>query len=198
MELAKPKSFEKPDAGVFNGTIIDVVDMPNVQTAFGLKNKIRVLWILGKIDGTPALTKDGKESLTVAGFYNAVLADNSNLTKTLRQILNGQPPLMTTTEQIAQLLIGRSNQLFLVKGDNVKNPADPFTNVAGIAPLPAGAIAPAIPAGYVRVKDQVKTVAGPQAGQTTQTYSQPQAPSNNVSFTQSTTAPVAVPTRQQF
>ena len=157
MELAQPKSFQKPDAGMFLGTIIDVVDMPNVPSSYNgvvtLKNKVRVIWVLGKTDGTAALDKDGKP-LTVAGFYNAVLGENANLTKAIKQILNAAPPVLTNTEQIAQLLIGKSNQLFLVKADNKKNPADPYTNVAGIAPLIPGQVPPAIPAGFVRAKDQ--------------------------------------------
>lgn len=178
MELSKPKVFEKPDGGLFYGTIIDVVDMPNVPSTYNgvvtLKNKVRILWVLNKQDSTPALDKEGKQ-LTVAGFYNAVLADNSNLMKVIRQILNGQPPLMTNTDQVADLLLGRQNQLFLVKAENKRNPADPYTNIAGITPLAPGQIAPAgPPQGFVREKFRPKEQAGPQ-GAPVQTYPTPQA-----------------------
>jgi hypothetical protein len=75
MELSKPRIFEKPDAGMFLGTIIDVVDMPNVTVVWKgvskLVNKIRVEWVLGKLDNTPLLDSEGKP-LTISGFYNAV------------------------------------------------------------------------------------------------------------------------------
>lgn len=165
MELTQPKVFEKPDAGMFLGTIGDVVDMPNVSSTYNgvtkLVNKIRVLWFLGTLDGRPVLDSEGKP-MTVAEFFNAVMADNSNLSKRMVQILSSQPPLMTKTEEVAALLIGRSAQLFLVKAPNKKNPADPYTNVSGAAPLSPGQIAPKIPADFVREINRPKTVAGVQ------------------------------------
>jgi hypothetical protein len=168
MEISQGKKFEKPDAGMFPGTIIDVVDMPNVPTIYGPKNKVRIMWVLGKLDNTPLLDSEGKP-MTVAGFYNATISENSNLTKIVKQVLNGPMPLITSTEQLAQLLIGRSSMLFLVKSDNPKNPQDPYTNVNGAAPLPQGLLAPPIPQGYVREILRPKLVAG-QA-----TYASPQA-----------------------
>jgi hypothetical protein len=184
MELSKPKVFEKPDAGMFLGTIIDVVDMPNVTVVWKgvskLVNKVRVEWVLGKLDNTPLLDSEGKP-MTISGFYTATISDNSNLGKFLAQVLNAAPPLMTTTEQIAQLLIGRSGQLFLIKAPNLKNPQDPYTNISGIAPLAPGQVAPVTPTGFIRSKDRPKTVAG-QA-----TYATPQAAQQ---AQQATTAPV--------
>ena len=88
MELTKPKVFEKPDAGMFLGTCADVVDMPNVPSTYNgvtkMVNKVRVLWLLGTLDGKPVLDSEGK-LMTVAEFFNAVQADNSNLSKRLAQ-----------------------------------------------------------------------------------------------------------------
>jgi len=184
MELSQGKKFEKPDAGMFLGTIIDVVEMPNIQTQYGLKNKVRIHWVLGRLDGTPVLDSENKP-MTVVGIYNASISEKAELTKRIKQILGGQFPLVTNTEQLAQIIIGRSNILSLVKSENPKNPADPYTNVESIVPLAPGMVAPAIPTGFVRAKDRPKEQAGPQ-GQTVQTYSQPpagQAP-NTVSFQQ--------------
>jgi len=188
MELSQGKKFEKPDAGMFLGTIIDVVEMPNIQTQYGLKNKVRIHWVLGRLDGTPVLDSENKP-MTVVGIYNASISEKAELTKRIKQILGGQFPLVTNTEQLAQIIIGRSNILSLVKSENPKNPADPYTNVESIVPLAPGMLAPAIPAGFVRAKDRPKEQAGPQ-GQPVQTYAQPpagQAPNNNVSFQQAPT-----------
>lgn len=189
MNIGQNKVFERPQGGGFLGTVIDVVDMPQQPTKFGPKDKIRVLWVLSQINGAPYLDKEG-QPFTIAGFYNATLTDNSNLTKALRQILQSQPPLITNTEDLARLLLGRSNQLFLTQEPDQKDQNKFVTFVAGIAPLPAGVVPPQAPAGFVRFKDKPKTQAGPQ-GRPVQTYAQPpaQPAQNNVSFGQPAAAP---------
>ena len=168
MEMTKGKVFQKPDAGLFYGTVVDVVDMQNYPTQYGLQNKVRILWILNKQDNTPALDVEGK-FLTIAEFHNAKTAENSNLTKALRQILNGPVPLLNSTEELATLLIGRSCSLFLVKSPNPKNPENPYTNIQGHAPLSPGQVPPRIPADFVREINRPKMISG-QA-----TYATPQA-----------------------
>jgi hypothetical protein len=187
MNIGQGKVFERPVGGAFVGTIIDVVEMPQQPTAFGLKDKIRLLWVLAHINGAPYLDKEG-QPFTIAGFYNATLTDNSNLSKALRQILSGQPPLLSNTEELERLVLNRSNQLFLTQEPDQKKQGEFVTFVAGIAPLPPGVVPPQAPAGFIRSKDRVKTQAGPQ-GRSVATYAQPpaapQAPAqNNVSFAQ--------------
>jgi hypothetical protein len=183
MEISQGKVFERPTGGSFVGTIIDVVDMPNQPTKFGPKNKVRILWVLAQINGAAYLDKEG-QPYTIAGFYNATMTDNSNLTKALRYILQGQPPLITKTEDLAALLLGRSNALFLTQEPDQKKPGQFVTFVAGIGPLPPGVVPPQVPAGFVRAKDKPKTQAGPN-GQPVQTFKQPPQPqpaANSVSL----------------
>ena len=168
MEMTKGKVFQKPDAGMFFGTVVDVVDMPNYPTGYGPQNKVRILWILNKMDNTPALDNEGK-LLTIAEFHNAKTAENGNLMKAIRQILNGPAPLLNSTEEVAQLLIGRSCELFLIKAPNQKNPSDPYTNINGHAPLQPGQIPPRIPVDFVREINKPKMVGGAT------TYATPQA-----------------------
>jgi len=174
MELNNTKPFEKPDAGQFAGTIVDVVDLPNYPSQYGPKNKIRIVWVLGPAaQGQKTLDSEGKP-YQVIGMYNASISEKSSLFKTISMILNAAPPLMTTTEQVAQLLIGRSNLLFLTKTPNPKIQNDFYVNVAAIMPLPAGFPVPQAPQGFVRSKDRPKTQAGPN-GQPVQTFAQPPA-----------------------
>lgn len=187
MNIGQGKVFERPQGGAFLGTIIDVVDMPQRPTRYGPKDKIRVLWVLAHINGAPYLDKEG-QPFTIAGFYNATQTDNSNLTKALRQILSAQPPLITNTEDLTRLLLGRSNQLFLTQEPDQQKAGEFVTFVAGISPLPPGVVPPQAPAGFVRSVNKPKTQAGPQ-GRPVQTYSQPpaqptQPAQNNVSFGQ--------------
>lgn len=191
MELNNQKPFEKPDAGQFAGTIIDVVDLPNYPSQYGPKNKIRIVWVLGPAaPGQKTLDSEGKP-YQVIGMYNASISEKASLFKAISMILNAAPPLMTTTEQVAQLLIGRSNLLFLTKTPNPKIQGDFYVNIAAIMPLPAGFPIPQAPQGFIRTKDRVKTVAGPN-GQPVQTFAQPpqqfQTPAQQF--------PTAAPTQQ--
>jgi hypothetical protein len=180
LNLGQNKKFERPQGGAYIGTIIDVVDMPQQMTKFGPRDKVRFLWVLAHSNGAPYLDSEGN-SFTQAGFYNATVSDNSNLTKALRQILNGIPPVLNNTEDVAKLVLNRSNSLFLVQEPDATKPGEFVTFVAGISPLPQGVVPPQAPAGFLRAKDRAKTQAGPNPGQTVQTYSQrpvTQAPVN--------------------
>ena len=171
MELNSQKPFEKPDAGTFAGTIIDVVDLPNYPTSFGPKNKIRIVWVLGGVmPGQKVLDSENKPYQVIA-MPTASMSEKSLLYKMVGQILNAAPPLIKTTEELSQLLIGRSNTLFLTKTPNPKG-QDFFVNVAGIGPMMPGVPAPQVPQGFIRFKDRPKTVAGPN-GQPVQTFAQP-------------------------
>jgi hypothetical protein len=174
MELTNQKPFERPDGGLFLGTIIDVVDMPNVQTSFGLKNKVRILWVLGPTQPGQKVTDSEGKPLTVAFIKNGSWNEKSELFKMAQMILNAPPPLITSTEQLAQLLLGRSNQLFITLTPNTKKAGEFYANVAGVSPLTPGQVAPVAPQGFVRQKDKPKTQAGPN-GQPVQTYATPQA-----------------------
>jgi hypothetical protein len=188
MEIKQGKKFYSPVGGPYIGTIIDVVDMPNVTKVFkGVTktiNQVRVLWVLAHLNGAAYLDPEG-QPFTVVAFYNAVQTDNSNLTKMLTQVLNAVSPLITSSEQLSQILLGRSNSLYLTQTPDAQRPGEFFVNVAGISPLPAGVTPPQAPAGFVRSKDKPKTQAGPQ-GRPVQTYSQPptQPTANSVTFTQ--------------
>lgn len=195
MNLGQNKQFERPAGGVYFGTIIDLVEMPQQPTRFGPKDKIRLLWVLSYPNNAPYLDKEGKP-MTIAGFYNATVSDNSNLTKAIRQIIQGQVPVLNNTEDLERLLIGRSNQLFVTQEPDQQKPNEFVSFVAGITPLPPGAISPQAPAGFVRFKNKPKTQTGPN-GQPVQTYASKQAaanaaPANNVSLNAGAPAPAAV------
>jgi len=174
MEMSQGKTFERPAAGIYIGTLVDVVDMPNITTQYGIKNKVRLHWILvNPYNGQPVVGKDG-QLIEAVGVYNASMAPKAELVKKMTAILGQAPPVITSTEQLDGLLIGRVNVLTLVQNPNDKNPSDPYINVEGITPVQQGMPAPlAIPATYVRAKNRPKTQAGPQGP--VQTYATPQA-----------------------
>ena len=179
---------------MYLATVVDLVEMPKVQTAYGLKDRIRIHWILAHLNGTLYIGKDG-QPVEAVWMGNANMGAKAELPKKLTQILGQAPPVITSTEQLEGLIIGRSNVLMLVATPNPKDPNNPFVNVDGIGPIQPGMpAAPAIPANYVRAKNRPKTVIGPN-GQPVQTYATPAAAQ---SAAQTNAVAVAQPTPEQI
>ena len=188
MDISQGKVFYNPDAGTYLGTIIDVIDKPKVQTQYGLKDKVLIKWVISQMNGQPYLDPEG-QPYQVMVYVTATISDRStqplfrNLNKVIVGVLNGgQPPLITSTAQLEQILLNRSNVLMVMKEPNPAKAGEFFVNVVGILPLPAGAPAPHAPVGFIRQKDKPQTQAGPQ-GRPVQTYAQaPQQAPNSVSL----------------
>jgi hypothetical protein len=147
------KTYEKPKPGQFLGTLIDIVDLKDYPTSFGPKNKVRLVWVLGNLDGTPALDTEGNP-FRVIEMLNASMNVKSVLYKRVSQIINAAPPLLSTSEQLSELLLGRANMLYLVQSPNPKVQGDFYINVAGSSPLMPGMNPPRTPANFVRQKDK--------------------------------------------
>ncbi len=132
------KPFEKPDSGMFNGVIADVVDLGIVQTKFGPKPKIRIVWVLGKNDS------EGRP-FRVIRQVTATMNERGQLFDIVKNVFGTAPPAPFESET----LIGRANSLIIIKetqGDKT------FVNVKGVLALQG--TAPTIPADFVRAKDK--------------------------------------------
>lgn len=174
MQIAQGAKFERPAPGMYLATLVDVVDLPQVQTQYGTKDRLRFHWVLAHLNGQLYVGKDGK-AVEATLQLNANMGAKAELPKRLAQILAQAPPVITSTEQLEGLVLGRSNIIVVVHSPNPKDANDPYANVDGIGPIPPGMpAAPPVPQGYVRFKNRAKTVAGPN-GQPVQTYASPAA-----------------------
>ena len=140
------KNYEKPGSGAFVGVIADVVDLGIIATTFGNKSKVRIVWVLGKIDGSGYAVDSEGNPFRVMSELTASIHEKSDLFKLIRGVLGTPPP--AGPYDVEQLL-GRSNQLFIVR-EKSKDGQREFANVKGILPLPAGVPSLAIPANFVR------------------------------------------------
>lgn len=147
------KIYEKPDSGSFVGVIADIVDLGPVGTKFGIKNKVRVVWVLGKADGSGYANDSEGNPFRVMSSVNATMNEKSDLFKLVRSVLGAAPPVPYDVE----LLIGKSNMLFVVREADATDPKKEYANVKGIVALPANVPALAIPATFVRNKDKKDT-----------------------------------------
>lgn len=178
MEIKTQKPFEKPEGGAYLGTIIDVVEKPQVPTTFNgitkLQDQITFVWTLNYLNGQPAVDSEGR-AYQVFETYNAFISDTSKFSKAMTQILNAPHPVINKSEQIEQLFLGKSCGLYITKTPKVGKPLEFAVKVVGHNPMQQGQIAPVAPKDFVRFKNRAKNQAGPQPGQTTQTYAQPPA-----------------------
>jgi len=141
MILDQGGNWEKPDSGDYIGIIADVVELFGVKTSYGEKNKIRIVWVLDKLDST------GKP-LRAMRQVNAVLTEKSDFYKLVTSILGQAPPVRGFDTESLML---RANRLFILKE---KTGDKEFSNVKGVMPLPPGIAVPKIPADFVRAKDR--------------------------------------------
>lgn len=198
MQIAQGAKFERPAPGMYLATLVDVVDLPQVQTQYGTKDRLRFHWVLAQLNGQLYIGKDGKP-VEATLQLNANMGAKAELPKRLAQILGQAPPVITSTEQLEGLVLGRSNIIVVVHSPNPKDANDPYANVDGIGPIPPGMpAAPPVPQGYVRFKNRAKTVAGPN-GQPVQTYASPAAAAAAAQpAVAPAVAPVPTPTPEQI
>ncbi len=154
------KKFEKAEAGVALGTIIDVVDLGLVASKNPqfpeAKYRIRIVWVLNQMDseGNPkSIIEQPPQRMTDGG--------GGSKKSRLYEITEGVFGVAPTVSFDPETLIGRSNQLFLVKDGD-------YTNIKGFLPVPAGTVAPTVPVGFVRAKDKpAQTIAAQTAAPAT-------------------------------
>ena len=172
MQFSTGKDFTRPATGMYIGTVADVVPMPDRPTAYGVKNQVRIHWVLFNL-ATGQLVVDSKGApIEAVAITNASASPNGSLTtKFVTPILGQVPPPITSVELLEQLIMGRSNVLILTESPNPKDPSKPYVNVTGIGPIQAGMPAPqGIPTTYVRAKNKPQQTSGPLPGQVTNTY----------------------------
>lgn len=159
------KEYEKPDSGLHNAILADIIELGNVTTVYQGQTKTfpaaRFVWILA------TLGKDGKP-LQVSKRYNVSnFHEKSNVYKDLKMILGAPPNPAADIDNY----IGTIRCLWInreVSADGTKD----FANIQGYLPAdPSKPMITGVPAGFVRDKFRPKTQAGPQ-GQPVQTFQQ--------------------------
>lgn len=206
-QIRTQKPFEKPEGGMYLGTIIDVVDkkVPDVDFKTKaqkldsnnkplMKDQVTFVWTIAYFNGQTAVDSEGR-AFQVFETFDAYQnpAKPSKLDQALAQILSAQVPLLTDTAQLEPLLMNRQSQLFIAKTPKQNNPNELTVKVLGHSPLQPGQVGPAAPQGFVRAKNRTQTQAGPQPGQQTQTYAQAPAAPQNVASLNVTTAAAPAP-----
>ena len=176
---AKPKKiFEKPDAGLFDGVLGDIIYLEDQPSAFGPKNLAIFVWVLSAKD------KEGNQ-FRVSERFNRSLDERSRLYARVRDIRGGTPPPVPFE---LETLLGSQNQILVTRANGVdKKTGKPevYANVAGVLPAKPG-VAVTLPQGFVRRKD--KPAKGAQPAQAAASAPAQAAPAAAVSQVQDDSA----------
>lgn len=154
--LINKANNSKSETGEFAGTIVDVVELPNVKTQYAVKTQIQIVWVLGTPDGSGKYAMDSEGNpFRVMRQVNATIDEKSKLYELVKGVLGTAPPVPFDSE----ILIGRANKLFIEKGPDSKT-GKVYANVKFITFLPQGHVPPPIPQGFVRAKDKQRANSG--------------------------------------
>ena len=133
------KDWERPEDGAYLGVIADVVDLGEVETGYGLKKRVRIVWLLDAFDS------EGNQFRVMAS-YTASLHEKANLRKALKSILGADVSGQFDLEE----LLGVNNQVIVQTVDSGEKT---YTNVIAILQAPKGKRLQ-IPADFVRKSDK--------------------------------------------
>jgi hypothetical protein len=136
------KDWERPEDGTYVGVIADVIDLGEVQTGFGVKPKVQIMWLLDAFDSE-------NRQHRVSSFYTASLHEKANLRKALKSILGADVSGQFDLEE----LLGINNQLVL---QNTESGEKTYTNVIAILKAPKGPRME-IPEDFVRKSEKEDT-----------------------------------------
>jgi hypothetical protein len=155
MRIQKPSSgadFKPAPEGSKACTLVDIIDLGTVNTKFGDKDMIRLVF------QTPDEFELNGDTLNynVSQRYNATLNEKGNLYKAVTALLGRKLRAddYGTGGFDMEQLIGRGVLLQIVHSDPVGEDKRIFANIAGIMALPSQMLAPEINKSYTRKKDR--------------------------------------------
>jgi hypothetical protein len=143
----KAKQYENPSEGEHVCVLADVIDLGTVQSSYGPREKVRLVWLVSE-RGT-----DGK-LLSVVQTFNKTLHEKSGLRKALKSILGTDPGDTFDLEK----LVGVNARLVI---EHNEHDGKVYANVTAILRLPKDGVPIEIPNSYVRRKDRDVQLAKP-------------------------------------
>lgn len=150
------KTFAPHPEGAYTAVCVDVVDLGFVETSFGTKHKVRIVFYAGE----DTVDSDNKTvAMLLFSRFTASLHEKANL-RTFLQSWRGRP--FTEEELHAFDLESLVGAPALVQVMHNKVGDKTYANITSIMRLPKGQKAPAIPSEYIRAKDRDEQEPEPQ------------------------------------
>ncbi len=118
------KTYQLPDEGSYLAVLADVIDLGPTATAFGVKDKVQIVWLLDAYD------EEGNQ-FRVSSFYNKSLHEKATLRKDLKSILGTD----VTGSFDMETLLGMNNQLVIQHNES---DGKTYANIVAILKAPKG------------------------------------------------------------
>lgn len=141
------KDFEKVSEGLHSAVLADIVELFDVPTKFGPKDKIRLVWVVNEKD------TEGRYKLAFES-YNRSLHESANLTTRVLSLTSA--PISEVAKDL-DVLIGTQRRLVIQHNIDKTDPSKIYANIQGV--MKADSVKVAIPADFVRSKDKPAKVA---------------------------------------
>lgn len=137
------KIYEKPETGMYDAVVADVVNLGIITGRFGPKPKVRIVYLL--------TAKDSEGNyFRVMQQVTASMFEKSKLYGIVKDILGVAPELSGPTGSFElENLIGRNNQLVISKDTGPDKKV--YANVKAIMPAKVSFV---VPPAFVRDKDR--------------------------------------------
>jgi hypothetical protein len=149
VKINAKKSYELLTENIHPAVLADIVDLGQVATKFGLKPKVRLVWITSELD---------KEQKSKRAFetYTLSLHEKAGLRKRLNQLGVVIP---ATGEFEMDQLIGLNTRLVIQHNVATDGSGEIYANVASVMKPVAGSAPMKVPADFVRAQDKEKKAA---------------------------------------
>lgn len=139
------KDFEKCSEGLHSAVLADVVELFDVLTKFGLKDRIRLVWIVNEND------TEGRPK-RVFETFNRSLHESASLTERVQKLTS--LPIATVAQDL-DVLIGTQKKLVIQHNIDKQDPNKIYANIEGTMAADPKVVV-RIPADFVRDKDKPK------------------------------------------
>jgi hypothetical protein len=141
------KNFTPAPEGLHHAVCVDVIDLGLLNTTWGEKYKIRIVWQIEEVN------PETKRRFEVRKQYTLSLHEKANLTKDLQSWRGRKFTDDETKGFDVEKLIGANCQVQIVH--DISDEASIYANVQAVVPPPKG-VPKLVAQDYVRQKDRAK------------------------------------------
>lgn len=137
------KDFEKVSEGLHSAVLADIVELFDQPTKFGLKDKVRFVWVVNENDS------DGRPKLAFES-YNRSLHESAKLTS---RVLTLTDRTIAEVAEDMEILLGTQKRLVIQHNMDKTDPTKIYANINGVMKADPKVVV-RIPADFVRSKDK--------------------------------------------
>jgi len=141
----KQSTWRNPEDGDYLAVVADIVDLGPVQTKFGLKDKVQIVFLLDSFDSETG------DQFRVSGFYTKSKHEKSGLRKAVKAIVGYDAFETEGSIDLDDLLLGKNVRLAVENSEGKEGKE--YCNIVAILKAPKGKVLE-VPADFQRKADK--------------------------------------------